>query len=476
MKRFFLFFSLVCIAIGCTVDEQPVTPVQKDEIHPLDKAYVYEAFESKETWKSFNSLEERMAACQVPEAIAQQLSTEALIEVCLDHPFAPMCFASDNGLETLESLIEQNNAFKELISRIDAADKLVSYYSSFPELSIGKLYCLELLIGSGLFPSVYSDPSASIIKKTAEEYLSRRQASRNYSVYSLSAATLLVEEILKTKSIEIKEAKEILEEIVRKSYLQTKETLITTYTAFGCYVYCLTSIPDLSPSERTYMDDYFTQQFPNATLLYPSSRSYNCHDYAWTTPLSGEVGRVDDPSPYLNDSTYFPASNYAYADVIYDSASDFSGIPTSSSNVVISKWTNGPVMQHSINDSPFGTLSNPLYYELNTGAIRGAICGEDSPICYTQYPYWYSLGDYGGAPGSYYSWEVSSLHDYPTDYSLSTPIAGGPLIYLTYNVTGEFYITCSYHAYGRIFATQSIMLEPDYLNLANNVDIPDEDN
>ena len=62
MKRFFLFFSLVCIAIGCTVDEQPVTPFQEDEIHPLDKAYVYEAFESKDYWKPLSSFEEMLEA------------------------------------------------------------------------------------------------------------------------------------------------------------------------------------------------------------------------------------------------------------------------------------------------------------------------------------------------------------------------------------------------------------------------------
>lgn len=473
MKRFFLFFSLVCIAIGCTVDEQPVTPVQEDEIHPLDKAYVYEAFESKETWKSFNSLEERMAACQVPEAIAQQLSTEALIEVCLDHPFASMCFTSQNALDYLVKGLGRNNAFLQLFSRENACEQLINYYASHPDLSFGKRYCLELLIGSGLFPGVYSEPLVSKLKTVIEEQLSIKNSDPNrFSAHSLIPETLIMEELKADKGQSYNMALSLYADLEKKSLLQTKSMLIV-YTALGSSFYGITT-SEYSASERAYIDTLYSQLFPNATLVSSTSATYDCHDYAWTTPLSGEVCWVTDPSPYINDSTYIPVNNY-YADVIYDSGADFSGIPTATSNVVISKWPNGPVMQHSLNDSPYGTLSSPTYYSLNTGAIRGAICGEDTPYCHTQYTYWYSLGGLGGAPGSYYTWEVSSLHDFPTDYSLSIPVSGGNVMYLIYNVTGEFTIVCNYYAYGSLFATQSIMLEPDLMNIEEVVLPPDEE-
>jgi hypothetical protein len=79
-------------------------------------------------WKNYKTNSERIAACQIPDNILVSLSTEDLLELCLQYPLRIDILAYDNILEGLDRYSRTFNGFQEFINRDDAADVLLKKY------------------------------------------------------------------------------------------------------------------------------------------------------------------------------------------------------------------------------------------------------------------------------------------------------------------------------------------------------------
>lgn len=420
--------------------------------------FVYDSFESKETWSALITFEEKMEACQVPVAITSSFTTKALIQTCLNHPLAGLYLAFEDEFEIVKILSSHNNAFKELLNRRDAANQLVDYYSAVPDICGSQMHFLELLIGSGLFPSMFKDPLSSQLKAAAEVQLaSRRMMPEQYSIYSTKTAELIIRELQRKGAPSLSDASIILKEVESSGKPRVKS--MDAYNEYYCYtaynhLVIGRTYPELGDDAIADADSIYSAIYPNAVLLESTSQTYNCHAYAWTMPLSGDICWIDTNgvSEYTDDETYEQVYSFSSADVVFDLASDFSAIPTSTPGVVISKWPNGPVMQHSLNQSPYGTIT-PTYYKLSLNNIKGQINGETLASTNTPYTYTYSLND------SYVSWiscgwDVANLHD-NVSTACSYYTSNGNL-YITFYQTGEYYLTCHYYAYGLPFSSKQV--------------------
>lgn len=454
---------LLCVAItlvSCTLEDDNLIQQQFSSEGRIDKAYNYDAFTSRDVWSSLGSFDERMAACQVPETVASQLTTEALIQTCLNHPFAPLYKAYASEFEMVRLLTSQNHAFKELLNRRDAGEKLIIFYLDNPDLSISKMHFLELLLGSGLFPSVYEEPLSSQLKVAAEGYLSfRRMMPEKFSVHSRKTAEMIVREIEGHRKVTMETANRLLMEIEREAvqiltksagdYTGSVNVCTPLGTSFTGYCY-----EDYSDDERNDADDYFQSAFPNAYLMEPSSCSYNAHSYAWNMANAGPTCWVTSTGKqkYIDDWSYVAVNTYMNADVITMSGSDFSGIPTSTSGVVVSKWENGPVMRHSLNESPFGTISSPQYYRLNQNgqysSWPGYIAGEDMAYCYMPTPYSFNytfVYSFPATTGGSFSWEVLDIHDNPANCTITGTANSASIVF---NAPGTFVVKGKYSVNG----------------------------
>lgn len=81
-----------------------------------------------EEWKKFQSNEEMVKACQIPESILQSLSTNELTDICLRYPLLYDVFAFNNTDEGLDKLFSDFNGIRELYKRKDASDNLIKRY------------------------------------------------------------------------------------------------------------------------------------------------------------------------------------------------------------------------------------------------------------------------------------------------------------------------------------------------------------
>ena len=91
-----------------------------------------------EEWKKFQSNEEMVKACQVPESILQSLSTNELIDIYLRYPLLYDVFAFNNTDEGLDKLFSDFNGIRALYKRKDASDNLIKRY-------IQKIHSFSLL-------------------------------------------------------------------------------------------------------------------------------------------------------------------------------------------------------------------------------------------------------------------------------------------------------------------------------------------
>ncbi|MDR0573444.1 MAG: hypothetical protein LBG96_05350 [Tannerella sp.] len=106
----FVFISLAAIAQDTKVAwDYPIKPGMKE-------------------WKKFTSNEEMVNACQIPEKILSALSTEDLMELCLQYPLIYDVFAFENLNHGLDKLFGDFNGIRELYRRPDISNSLTNRY------------------------------------------------------------------------------------------------------------------------------------------------------------------------------------------------------------------------------------------------------------------------------------------------------------------------------------------------------------
>ncbi|MCK4306203.1 MAG: hypothetical protein KAY24_18325 [Candidatus Eisenbacteria sp.] len=140
---------------------------------------------------------------------------------------------------------------------------------------------------------------------------------------------------------------------------------------------------ELDEFEHDWFIEWLTQkyagEYPNATVLGPASRKYNCHALAWHMSAGGDsvwMGR-DDPDAediYWEDGSYVPEWEYA-ADKISYVSSNHSAITTATPSWFISKWGPGPLMFHECWDCPYDA-SVLQGYILNPGSAATPTSGD----------------------------------------------------------------------------------------------------
>ena len=81
-----------------------------------------------EEWKKFQTRDEMVAACQIPEDILPNLSTEDLTEICLQYPLLYDVFGFQDKNTVLDKLVKEFNGLRELYKRTNLSVFLLKHY------------------------------------------------------------------------------------------------------------------------------------------------------------------------------------------------------------------------------------------------------------------------------------------------------------------------------------------------------------
>jgi hypothetical protein len=82
-----------------------------------------------EEWKQFQTYDEMVKACQIPDGVLASLSTDDLTELCLRYPLYTDFLVFENPDEGFDRLFNNFNGIRELYKRADVATCLNKQYS-----------------------------------------------------------------------------------------------------------------------------------------------------------------------------------------------------------------------------------------------------------------------------------------------------------------------------------------------------------
>jgi hypothetical protein len=178
MKTVKIILSLVllfAITGGCSKDENEY-PFSYEEFilpqlqgmnmpRPAD-SWNYPVYPGMPGWAQFKTGQEMVDACQVPEKRLKTMSTQAVIQAIWEYPLIWEPLHRFTYQVDFESTFLKNNAYKELIKRIDAGksllERLVLVEPFMPEAR-DMPHAFELLISQNVFLSRLNDKERKTI-------------------------------------------------------------------------------------------------------------------------------------------------------------------------------------------------------------------------------------------------------------------------------------------------------------------------
>lgn len=83
-----------------------------------------------EKWKSYQNTPDIVKDLQMPDEVLKTISTEELLNVCLNYPFFSTYTASNNPFEGMNKILDSFNGFDEFFNRDDASNILFRFYSN----------------------------------------------------------------------------------------------------------------------------------------------------------------------------------------------------------------------------------------------------------------------------------------------------------------------------------------------------------
>lgn len=121
---FVLFMICMVLIISCGG-----FAVLHQKQYTIDTPYEYPAQPGTEEWSALNGRIEMAEACQIPEEILENMTTEALVYTVLNYPLMIDIYAydfyseeGDSYLLAMESIATEFNGLQELKQRTDAVE------------------------------------------------------------------------------------------------------------------------------------------------------------------------------------------------------------------------------------------------------------------------------------------------------------------------------------------------------------------
>jgi hypothetical protein len=106
--------------------------------------YFYPVQPGTPEWSKLTSLDEKIAACQVPEDILKRLTTKALVDTIMTYPLMGNDVFYIDPQSGLEENFAHANCVQELYTRQDAATELLTKYQWMLPVTIDELWSYSI--------------------------------------------------------------------------------------------------------------------------------------------------------------------------------------------------------------------------------------------------------------------------------------------------------------------------------------------
>lgn len=196
----------------------------------------YKILPGSAEWKSFKTGVQMLEACQLEESMIRELTTEDLIEACLEFPLSYDFLASNNELSGIDFTIHNFNGLGELSKRNDSFGKMLEaygsmsyadgdyYISDMPMNSHLTIAYWELVLSNPLFLAKATEKDLERFRKIAlQKYEVKTSVSGNIQIGDVKRSLYLLSVIQKRLSNRTAE-KELDEYIERYPFVSIELT------------------------------------------------------------------------------------------------------------------------------------------------------------------------------------------------------------------------------------------------------------
>ena len=369
-------------------------------------AYVFPIKQGTEEWAQFETIEARITSLQIPDAVLERISTEGLLETCLNYPYLTNIFFRDSYQQGLEALMAEFNGFRELFKRQDLPEAMLNKYRRQSvemqnknirlqsEIEQGRLtfrhFVLEFMLTQNAILNKLSSEQEEQLVLLGIEHIKIRQkysdifGALNSSPLHLPFAQRIMSDL----------------EFITENFIQRNLTLpplpdeppvfgqvLNVKTPRGTEVQDVEVLlsPDFQLSEpllNLIRADLY-HNYDGATMAGNPSLAYNCHGYAWHKFDGGgavQIGRNEPAAHFVywddRDRSYVAVPESIATKVTYQG--NHSAVREENSEWYVSKWGyGGPLVRHR----PNAVLSDYQPSYPKTYYVRAPIIIGSSPIC-----------------------------------------------------------------------------------------------
>lgn len=326
-----------------------------------DTPYLFPVVPGTSEWESFQTKQEMLDVCQIPENKLKNMTTEALLETVMNYPLIDNFFVFNTIEDACDVMSDDFNGFRELFSRNDVVPVLLERYSTTNILTADEL-------GSSL--------SGDFFEPATLEYLIACNEIENGSMDVDDLEYFY--ELLAEKSAERYDAdiysvhSEIYQNyaendtLVRAAAGSIKTKLNPVYTPKDKLpVEAWKFSPDYTAAEKREITRQLALDFPNAEKIGDPTFNYNCHSYAWYKQSTSNTVWIPSAEPYTKDKYYteyderIPRSGMKgyYKNGIHSAVSI--GPRTDNGmqvHYVKSKWGPAGLYEHAYSYGPYGGI------------------------------------------------------------------------------------------------------------------------
>lgn len=226
-------FLLGFLFVSCGEEEYECAwfipnPIEEDSynFNPDDR-YDFPVRPGSQEWSVFTTGQQMIDACQVPDVILDQMSTNGLIETCLDYPLLSNMFAFSSIQLGTKRQMENFNGFGKLVQKNDAATLMLARYrlidaslvSNENDVSIGDFSVNFISFGMALSQLVFIEQLSTLEKKELVH-----DAMLKYEVFLLDQEIfglfiLKVQALIMARTMQAEGYRSFLKEIEKNEFL-----------------------------------------------------------------------------------------------------------------------------------------------------------------------------------------------------------------------------------------------------------------
>lgn len=414
-------------------------------------------------WTKIVGLEDRFRHCDVMESTAKSMTTEALVESVIHYPLNNIILFYNCPETAVETIVQNSTLHKELLSRVDASEWVMSKYVNARPVKTRDLLISEnsIMIEDDIFLSFFID-KYELTPKNGQEYtdslVRKLEQKVEYTIDNLASFS----EILLEPTTQI----------LGRLGLSSNQLIRSGGTFIG-YSQIRTPLFQLldgilrsewSDDVIAYKDSAALANYPGTVLHAHSSARYNCHSYAWYQDSTSNQVWLNRDSPLTNT---FQLKKYWTAD-LYENTSAINGqriyYPNGDHSAIklpnghfLSKWGDGPLMEHTYNNCPY-LSTNLQYYKEKTLPLNNTpeISGPDyvAPNVSNIYTTGISVNSY-----IHYSLTAEGLDP---SWTCSVTQVGTDTYSVVFNDYGAYYITvkgyASYNGVSHYYCNNTLLV------------------